>query len=148
MYKTRPFRMLTFTTYMPLPIIGIMAIFGIMGQLLNIGWLQSAPDVLMIPMLLLYYISLVMGAIYGYMKQEESVYLMAVGGAAYLVAQAIKAARVVAFPELGMEAIYEFELEDMPVTVAVDHTGESVHQTGPKLWAEKISQRVVNFNPR
>jgi hypothetical protein len=74
--------MLTFTTYMPLPIIGIMAIFGLMGQLLSIGWLQSAPDVLMIPMLLLYYISLVMGAFYGYMKQEESVYLMAVIGIA------------------------------------------------------------------
>jgi fumarate hydratase class I len=44
-----------------------------------------------------------------------------------------------------MEAIYEFELEDMPVTVAVDHTGESVHQTGPRLWAQKISQRVVEF---
>jgi fumarate hydratase class I len=78
-------------------------------------------------------------------RDYESVYLMAVGGAAYLVAQAIKASKVVAFPELGMEAIYEFELEDMPVTVAVDHTGESVHQTGPKIWAEKISQRVVNF---
>ena len=71
---------------------------------------------------------------------------MAVGGAAYLVAQAIKGSEVVAFPELGMEAIYEFELEDMPVTVAVDCKGESVHETGPKIWAEKISQQVVNFN--
>jgi fumarate hydratase class I len=79
-------------------------------------------------------------------RDFESVYLMAVGGAAYLVAQAIKGAEVVAFPELGMEAIYEFELEDMPVTVAVDHTGESVHQIGPKIWADKISQRVVNFD--
>ena len=79
-------------------------------------------------------------------RDHESVYLMAVGGAAYLVAQAIKAARVVAFPELGMEAVYEFELEDMPVTVAVDHTGESVHQIGPKIWAEKINQRIVNFD--
>jgi fumarate hydratase class I len=79
-------------------------------------------------------------------RDYESVYLMAVGGAAYLVAQAIKASRVVAFPELGMEAVYEFELEDMPVTVAVDHTGESIHQTGPKLWAAKISQREVNFH--
>jgi len=79
-------------------------------------------------------------------RDYESVYLMAVGGAAYLVAQAIKASRVVAFPELGMEAIYEFTLEDMPVTVAVDHTGESVHQTGPQIWAEKINQRVVNFD--
>jgi fumarate hydratase class I len=79
-------------------------------------------------------------------RDFESVYLMAVGGAAYLVAQAIKASSVVAFPELGMEAVYEFELEDMPVTVAVDYTGESIHQTGPRIWAEKISQRVVNFD--
>ena len=80
-------------------------------------------------------------------RDFESVYLMAVGGAAYLVAQAIKAAEVVAFPELGMEAVYEFDLEDMPVTVAVDHSGESVHEIGPKIWAEKIGQRVVNFDP-
>ena len=79
-------------------------------------------------------------------KDYESVYLMAVGGAAYLVAQAIKASKVVGFPELGMEAIYEFELEDMPVTVAVDHLGVSIHQTGPKLWAEKISQMEVEFH--
>jgi fumarate hydratase class I len=70
---------------------------------------------------------------------------MAVGGAAYLVAQAIKASEVVAFPELGMEAVYEFTLEEMPVTVAVDHCGESVHQIGPKIWAEKIRQQVVTF---
>jgi uncharacterized membrane protein len=57
-----------------------MIIFGLMGEIFNIGWLQSAPDVLMIPMLLLYYISLIMGAIYGYLKQEESVYLMAMIG--------------------------------------------------------------------
>ena len=79
-------------------------------------------------------------------RDYESVYLVAVGGAAYLVAQAIKASKVVAFPELGMEAIYEFTLEDMPVTVAVDHTGESVHQIGPQIWAEKINQRIVNFD--
>jgi len=78
-------------------------------------------------------------------RDFESVYLMAVGGAAYLVAQAIKASEVVAFPELGMEAVYEFTLEEMPVTVAVDHSGESVHQTGPKIWAEKIHQQVVTF---
>ena len=78
-------------------------------------------------------------------RDFESVYLMAVGGAAYLVAQAIKASEVVAFPELGMEAIYEFTLEDMPVTVAVDHSGESIHQTGPKLWAEKIRSQEVSF---
>ena len=80
-------------------------------------------------------------------KDYESVYLMAVGGAAYLVSQAIKASRVVGFPELGMEAIYEFELEDMPVTVAVDYKGVSIHQTGPKLWARKISQMEVEFQP-
>jgi fumarate hydratase class I len=80
-------------------------------------------------------------------RDYESVYLMAVGGAAYLVSQAIKASNVVGFPELGMEAIYEFELEDMPVTVAVDHRGVSIHQTGPALWAQKISQMEVEFHP-
>jgi fumarate hydratase class I len=80
-------------------------------------------------------------------KDFEAVYLMAVGGAAYLVSQAIKASKVVGFPELGMEAIYEFDLEDMPVTVAVDHLGVSIHQTGPKIWAEKISQQEIQFNP-
>ncbi len=79
-------------------------------------------------------------------RDFESVYLMAVGGAAYLVAQAIKGAEVVAFPELGMEAIYEFELEDMPVTVAVDHKGISVHITGPELWSKKIANQEVEFN--
>ncbi len=80
-------------------------------------------------------------------RDFESVYLIAVGGAAYLVSQAIKASRVVGFSELGMEAIYEFELEDMPVTVAVDHRGVSIHQTGPALWAQKISQMEVEFRP-
>ena len=80
-------------------------------------------------------------------RDFESVYLMAVGGAAYLVAQAIKGAEVVAFPELGMEAIYEFELEDMPVTVAVDYKGTSVHKTGPEIWSKKIANQEVVFNP-
>lgn len=71
-------------------------------------------------------------------KDNKAVYLMAVGGAAYLVAKAIKKARVVAFPELGMEAIYEFEVKDMPVTVAVDTTGESAHVTGPETWRVKL----------
>jgi len=71
-------------------------------------------------------------------KNHKSVYLMAVGGAAYLVSKAIKKARVVAFEELGMEAIYEFEVEDMPVTVAVDSTGESAHVTGPAIWQANI----------
>lgn len=71
-------------------------------------------------------------------KDNKAVYLMAVGGAAYLVSKAITAAKVLAFPELGMEAIYEFEVKDMPVTVAVDTNGESVHTTGPKIWEQKI----------
>ena len=64
---------------------------------------------------------------------------MAVGGAAYLVSQAIKSARVLGFPELGMEAIYEFDVQDMPVTVAVDVNGEAVHQSGPRIWRAKIA---------
>lgn len=73
-------------------------------------------------------------------KKHGSVYLMAVGGAAYLVSKAIKKARVVAFEDLGMEAIYEFEVEDMPVTVAVDTTGESAHVAGPAIWKAKIEE--------
>lgn len=76
-------------------------------------------------------------------KKHKAVYLMAVGGAAYLVSKAIQSSRVVAFEELGMEAIYEFDVRDMPVTVAVDSCGESVHQTGPKLWKSKIAQIPV-----
>lgn len=72
-------------------------------------------------------------------KKHESVYLMATGGAAYLVSKAIKNSRVVAFPELGMEAVYEFDVEDMPVTVAVDSQGESVHKTGPQIWKVKLA---------
>jgi fumarate hydratase class I len=71
-------------------------------------------------------------------KQHQAAYLMAVGGAAYLVSKAIRGSRVVAFPDLGMEAVYEFEVKDMPVTVAVDAKGESVHETGPKEWQAKI----------
>ena len=70
--------------------------------------------------------------------KHKAVYLMAVGGAAYLVSKAIVGSKVVAFPELGMEAIYEFEVRDMPVTVAVDANGESVHESGPKIWKLKI----------
>ena len=76
-------------------------------------------------------------------KKNRAVYLMAVGGAAYLVSKAIKKARVIAFPELGMEAIHEFEVEDMPVTVAVDANGTSVHETGPKIWRDKIGNIPV-----
>ena len=65
---------------------------------------------------------------------------MAVGGAAYLVSKAIKAAKVLAFEDLGMEAIYEFDVVDMPVTVAVDSNGVSVHETGPKEWKVKIEE--------
>ena len=73
-------------------------------------------------------------------KRHKAAYLMAVGGAAYLVAKAIKASRVVAFEDLGMEAIYEFEVKDMPVTVAVDSEGTSVHQTGPADWKARIAR--------
>ena len=76
-------------------------------------------------------------------KDNKAVYLMAVGGAAYLVSKAIKASRVLAFEDLGMEAIYEFEVKDMPVTVAVDSKGTSVHQTGPKEWQAKIGKIPV-----
>ncbi|RMH90872.1 fumarate hydratase [Lysobacter pythonis] len=72
-------------------------------------------------------------------RDHGAAYLMAVGGSAYLVSKAIKAARVLAFEDLGMEAIYEFEVEEMPVTVAVDARGASVHQTGPKEWAARIA---------
>jgi fumarate hydratase class I len=72
-------------------------------------------------------------------RKHRSVYLMAVGGAAYLVSKAIRAARVVAFADLGMEAVYEFEVKDMPVTVAVDTNGTSVHQTGPEQWKARIA---------
>ena len=66
---------------------------------------------------------------------------MAVGGAAYLVSKAIKKAKVVAFEDLGMEAIYEFEVQDMPVTVAIDSQGVNVHQQGPDIWKIKIADR-------
>ncbi|WP_416308461.1 fumarate hydratase [Neptunicella sp. SCSIO 80796] len=72
--------------------------------------------------------------------KHKAVYLMAVGGAAYLVSKAIKKSRVVAFEDLGMEAIYEFEIEDMPVTVAVDSSGNNVHETGPAIWKVKIQE--------
>ncbi|MCB1980740.1 MAG: fumarate hydratase, partial [Rhodoferax sp.] len=76
-------------------------------------------------------------------KRHKSAYLMAVGGAAYLVAKAIKSARVVGFADLGMEAIYEFDVRDMPVTVAVDAGGTSVHQTGPREWQARIGKIPV-----
>ncbi len=75
-------------------------------------------------------------------RRNRAVYLIAVGGAAYLVSKAITSAEVVAFPELGMEAIYEFEVKDMPVTVAVDTTGDSVHCTGPATWKVKIQEAI------
>jgi fumarate hydratase class I len=76
-------------------------------------------------------------------KKYKSVYLMAVGGAAYLVSKAIKKSRVIAFEDLGMEAIYEFDVVDMPVTVAVSATGESVHKTGPEIWQKKIARNIA-----
>jgi fumarate hydratase class I len=77
-------------------------------------------------------------------RKHRAVYLMAVGGAAYLVSKAITAARVVAFEDLGMEAIHEFEIRDMPVTVAVDVNGESVHTTGPAQWQQIILKRQAS----
>ncbi|WP_417067947.1 fumarate hydratase [Niveibacterium terrae] len=78
-------------------------------------------------------------------KKHRSVYLMAVGGAAYLVSKAIKTAKVVAFADLGMEAIYEFDVVDMPVTVAVDSLGSAVHETGPREWRAKIGKIPVHL---
>jgi fumarate hydratase class I len=75
-------------------------------------------------------------------KRAKSVYLIAVGGAAYLVSKAIRTARVVAFPDLGMEAIHEFVVENMPVTVAVDAEGRSIHETGPAEWKSRINLRI------
>jgi len=78
-------------------------------------------------------------------RKHQSVYLIATGGAAYLVAKAIRSSKVIAFEELGMEAVYEFEIEDMPVTVAVDSTGESVHETAPREWQRRIGK--INVAP-
>ncbi len=79
-------------------------------------------------------------------RDAEAAYMIAVGGAAYLVAKAITKSTVIAFPELGMEAIHEFEVEDMPVTVAVDATGASVHKQGPQIWSAKIAERIDAVN--
>lgn len=76
-------------------------------------------------------------------RDHKSVYMIAVGGAAYLVSKAITKSTVIAFPELGMEAIHEFQVVDMPVTVAVDSSGESVHHEGPKTWSGKIAKRLA-----
>jgi fumarate hydratase, class I len=76
-------------------------------------------------------------------RKHKAAYLMAVGGAAYLVSKAIRSARIVAFADLGMEAIYEFEVKDMPVTVAVDSSGTSVHETGPREWQRRIGKIPV-----
>jgi fumarate hydratase class I len=76
-------------------------------------------------------------------RRHKAAYLMAVGGAAYLVAKAIRKSRVLAFEDLGMEAIYEFEVQDMPVTVAVDASGTSVHSTGPAEWSKKIVELKI-----
>ncbi len=76
-------------------------------------------------------------------RKHQAVYLMAVGGAAYLVSKAITHARVVAFEEMGMEAVYEFEVKDMPVSVAVDTQGESIHKIGPRIWQQKIEEQSI-----
>jgi fumarate hydratase, class I len=77
-------------------------------------------------------------------RKHNAAYLMAVGGAAYLVSKAVRSAKVLAFEDLGMEAIYEFDVRDMPVTVAVDSSGASVHQSGPKEWSARIAGIPVN----
>ena len=79
-------------------------------------------------------------------RDNNAVYLIAVGGAAYLVSKAITHAEVIGFPELGMEAIYEFEVNEMPVTVAVDTSGESVHRIGPEIWQAKIEEKALKFD--
>jgi len=76
-------------------------------------------------------------------RKHGAVYCIAVGGAAYLVSKAIRASKVVAFPDLGMEAIYEFEVKDMPVTVAVDSRGDAVHKSGPREWRARIGRIPV-----
>jgi fumarate hydratase class I len=76
-------------------------------------------------------------------KDNKATYLMAVGGAAYLVSKAVREAEVVAFADLGMEAIYKFVVEDMPVSVAVDVNGTSIHATAPKIWQAKIGKIPV-----
>jgi len=76
-------------------------------------------------------------------RKHKAASLIAVGGAAYLVAKAIRKSRVLAFEDLGMEAIYEFEVKDMPVTVAVDARGESVHQSGPAEWEKRIRELKI-----
>jgi fumarate hydratase class I len=78
-------------------------------------------------------------------KKHGAVYLMAVGGAAYLVSQAVTKAEVVAFEDLGMEAIYAFTVRDMPVSVAVDSQGESVHVTGPQIWKAQIEEQALEL---
>jgi fumarate hydratase class I len=76
-------------------------------------------------------------------RRYRAAYLMAIGGAAYLVSKAITRSRVLAFADLGMEAIYEFEVKDMPVTVAVDARGSAVHETGPREWQQRIGKIPV-----
>jgi fumarate hydratase class I len=76
-------------------------------------------------------------------KKHRAVYCIAVGGAAYLVSKSIRGAKVVAFADLGMEAIHEFEVKDMPVTVAVDANGTAVHKTGPAEWRARIGKIPV-----
>ena len=76
-------------------------------------------------------------------RRHRAAYLMAIGGAAYLVSKAIRASRCVAFEDLGMEAIYEFTVEDMPVTVAVDASGNNVHESGPAEWKKRIRELPV-----
>lgn len=98
------FRFLAFMTYTPLPLLGLMVIFGLMGKMLEVGWLESAPDVLMIPMLLAYYLSLIIGVIYAYLEREKPVYLPAFFGViTWLVGLIL--ARMLDLPDAAMKVI-------------------------------------------
>ncbi|MCA1956105.1 fumarate hydratase C-terminal domain-containing protein, partial [Zymomonas sp.] len=77
-------------------------------------------------------------------QDNKAAYLIAVGGAAYLISKAIKSAKILAFEDLGMEAIYEFEVEDMPVTVAVDSDGQNIHKIAPKKWQAYIQEKACS----
>jgi len=104
MKPSKPFKLLTVTTYLPMPLLGIMVLFGVGGKLFHVGWLESAPDVLLIPTLILYYVSLIMGAIYGYLKKEDTVYMMALIGLAVWIVGIILS-KVLSLPREAMVAI-------------------------------------------
>lgn len=98
------FKFLTFVTYTPLPLLGLMVVFALMGKLLEVGWLESAPDVLLIPMLLAYYLSIIIGAVYAYLEKEKPVYMPALFGiVTWLVGLIL--ARILDLPDQAMKII-------------------------------------------